>query len=261
MTTPRDPDRLIHDFLLEGEEQLPDQVYDVVRAVVEQKRQRVFIGPWRTPTMSKLVTYGLGAAAVAVVLFVGAQFFGSPADGGLGSQATPTPTVQPTLQPTPEPTPGATPPSLTQSFTSAQHGYSVSIPEEWTTEAATKPWTGAFPLEFTVPQVDFLYDPNLTSDLFLAIASQPLGDSTPDEWLAEQMASGEGCGDATEPITVDGASGLAGSEGCSVVVVTTGGRGYWIQFYTGSGAPAIDEQAWFNAILATVQLHPKRAID
>ena len=87
MTTPRDPDRLIREFLLEGEEQLQDQVYDVVRAEIEQKRQRVFFGPWRLPTMNKFVTYGLAAAAVVAVLFVGSQLFGSPT-GGLGSDPT-----------------------------------------------------------------------------------------------------------------------------------------------------------------------------
>lgn len=92
MTTPRDPERQIHAFLLEGEELLNDQVYDAVRAEIERKRQRTFIGPWRTPIMNKLVIYALGAAAVIVLIFAGSQLFGSP--GGLGSDATPTP--QPT---------------------------------------------------------------------------------------------------------------------------------------------------------------------
>ena len=61
-------------------------------------------------------------------------------------------------------------------------------------QAATEPWTaGTSPSPSTVPQVDWLYDPILTTDLFLAIASQPIGDSTPEDWLAEQMASDEGC--------------------------------------------------------------------
>ena len=101
MTSSRDPDRLIHDFVLEGEEQLPDQVYDAVRGVIEQKRQRVVFGPWRTPTMNKIVTIGLAAAAAVVVaLFLGAQFFGAPS-GGMGSQ--PTATTQPTANPEPTP--------------------------------------------------------------------------------------------------------------------------------------------------------------
>ena len=78
MTTSRDPERLIHAFVREGAEQLDDQVYDAVRAEIDQKRQRVVIGPWRVPTMSKLVPIGLGAAAVIAVLFLGSQFVGSP---------------------------------------------------------------------------------------------------------------------------------------------------------------------------------------
>ena len=83
MTASRDPDRLIHEFLLEGEEQLQDQVYDAVRAEIEQKRQRAVFGPWRTPTMNKFVTIGL-AAAVAVVVAVRRRFSAPRfADGGL----------------------------------------------------------------------------------------------------------------------------------------------------------------------------------
>ena len=82
MTAPRDPDRLIHAFLMEGQTELADQVYDAVRANIEQKRQRVVIGPWRMPDiMNKLVPIGLGAAAVVAVLVVGTQLVGSPAGG------------------------------------------------------------------------------------------------------------------------------------------------------------------------------------
>ena len=93
MNTPRDPDRLIHAFVREGAEQLDDQIYDAVRAEIEQKRQRVVIGPWRVPTMSKLVPIGLGAAALIAVLFVGSQFVGSPSSsvGGPAVVASPTP--------------------------------------------------------------------------------------------------------------------------------------------------------------------------
>lgn len=100
MTASRDPDRMIRAFLLEGEELLPDQAYDAVRAEIEQKRQRAVIGPWRFPTMKRLMTVGAGAVAVLVMLFAGAQLFGSPS-GGLGAPATPTP--EPTATPEPSP--------------------------------------------------------------------------------------------------------------------------------------------------------------
>lgn len=95
MTAHRDPDRMIHAFLREGAEQLHDQVYDAVRAEIEHKRQRVVIGPWRVPTLNKLVPIGLGAAAVIAVLFLGSRFIGPPASSVGGPPAEPSPTPEP----------------------------------------------------------------------------------------------------------------------------------------------------------------------
>jgi hypothetical protein len=109
MNARRDPDRLIHAFLMEGQTELADQVYDAVRATIEQKRQRVVFGPWRTPIMNKFVPIGVGAAAVVVALVIGAQLLG-PAPGGVGAgpsaeqspTASPTPSVSPSPTPVPE---------------------------------------------------------------------------------------------------------------------------------------------------------------
>ena len=155
-------------------------------------------------------------------------------------------------------------PPLTQSFTSTLHGISMSYPEGWTAQAATEPWTdGTFPVLFSAPQADVLHDPALRDHLFLIFASQPIGGAAPEDWVAAQMASDEGCSD-TEPITVDGAAGLIGAGDCSVAVVTTDGRGYWIQLLTSDDSPsavAPYDQAWFEEVLATVQLHPEDAVD
>jgi hypothetical protein len=142
----------------------------------------------------------------------------------------------------------------------------LSYPEGWTTQAATEPWTSSpFPLLFGSPEVDTLYDPVLLHDLFLIIAAQPIGESTPDEWVAEQMATpDQGCGSAARQGTVDGASGLIGNAGCTIAVVTTAGRGYWIQLYTGGEDPFpsnVYDLAWFEEVLATVQLLPEDAVD
>jgi hypothetical protein len=262
-TSDRDVNRAIRSWLHEDRHEDATRIAGAVLDQLDTTAQRR--ATWwpvrRTPIMNRIVTIGLGAAAVVVALFIGAQLFGSPS-GGVGSGATPT--AEPTATPEPSPSPPASAPPLTQSFTSNLHGISVSYPEGWTAQAATGPWTDrTFPLSFGEPHADYLYDPILTSDLFLTIASQPIGDSTPEEWVAEQMASDEGCA-ATEQIAVDGATGLIGADECSVAVVTTAGRGYWIQLYTGGDdelAVAAYDRAWFEELLATVQLHPEEAVD
>lgn len=105
MNAHRDPDRLINAFLMEGQTELADPVYDAVRATIEQKRQRVVFGPWRLPDiMNKFVPLGLGAAAVVLVLVVGTQLLRTPAsDVGVGGapsttpSATPSPTAEPSV--------------------------------------------------------------------------------------------------------------------------------------------------------------------
>jgi hypothetical protein len=85
MTASRDPDRLIHAFLGEGLDELPDPVYDAVRDRIEQTRQRTFIGPWRTSLVTKAMKYGLAAAAVVVIAVIGFQFLGNSNTGGPGA--------------------------------------------------------------------------------------------------------------------------------------------------------------------------------
>ena len=49
MTAPRDPDRLIHAFLFEGDEQLRTRSTSWFVTEIEHTRQRAVIGSWRTP--------------------------------------------------------------------------------------------------------------------------------------------------------------------------------------------------------------------
>ena len=141
----------------------------------------------------------------------------------------------------------------------------MSHPEGWTAEAATEPWTdGPNSHSILDPHDDRLLHPTLTDHLFLSISSQPIGDSTPEDWITEQMAAWEEECTATEPIAVDGATGLIGGEGCDLAVVTTDGRGYWISLRASKDDPsavAPYDRAWFEEVLATVQLHPEDAVD
>jgi hypothetical protein len=208
----------------------------------------------------------LGVALIGAVVAGGcAGQAAMPSAPAVAPTATagPTPTATPTVTIAPIATPTA--PPLTQSFTSTVHGFSVSYPEGWTAKAATKPWTDCLycAAVHSNPQVDVLLHPVYDDGLFLRIASQPIGGSAPEDWVAAQMADDDRC-TTTEPIIVDGATGLSGGETCDVAVVTTAARGYHIDLYMSPDDRDLFAQydkAWFGEVLATVQLHPEDAVN
>jgi len=266
-TSDRDVNRAIRSWLHEDRH---EDVSRVAGAVLDQvdtipQRRAMWWPARRTPTMNKVLAIGLGAAALVVAVLIGYQVFGST--GSIGVGAGPTATPESTASPEPSPSSPTSIAPLTQSFTSTLYGYSVSYPEGWTAQAATERWTdGPSTLPFDDPQADRLYDPDLRDHLFLTIASRSIGDSTPEDWIVEQIAEWEDLEQcrATEPIAVGEASGLIGSEGCDLAVVTTDGRGYWISLRKSNDDPAAVapyDRAWFEEVLATVQLHPKDAVD
>ena len=87
MTAHHDLDQQLTAFLRDGPAELPGASFDAVRDRTDRTSQRAVIGPWRIPTVSKLLPIGLGAAAVIAVLFVGSQFIGSPSSN-VGGPAT-----------------------------------------------------------------------------------------------------------------------------------------------------------------------------
>jgi hypothetical protein len=263
----RDVTRAIRSWLHEDRHEDVSRVAAAVLDLLDTTPQRR--SPWwparRIPFMNKLVSVGLGAAAVVVALVIGARVL-VPAPGGIGGvpSASPSPTPAPTATPEPSPSPPA-PPPLTQTFTSTLHGISLSYPEGWTARAATEPWTDCLycTLALTNTQLDMLHRPPDDDSLFFRIASQPIGESAPEDWVAAQMASDERC-TTTEPIIVDGATGLSGGDTCLVAVVTTAGRGYHIDLWMSPNdldLVAQYDRAWFEEVLATVQLHPEDAVD
>jgi hypothetical protein len=265
MTAQHDLDRQLDAFLRDGPTSLPDASFDAVRDRTEQTRQRVVLGPWRVPTMTKLLPIGVGAAAVIGVLFLGSQFIGSPTANVGGPASQPPASAAPSEAPaSAEPLP-VSPPPLTESFTSTQHGIALSYPEGWTARAATEPWTEQPGVpQFLHPGFDVLLDPVHDGELFLWITSRPTGDSTPEDWVATAMAEWE-C-TTTEPIVVDGAAGMIAATGChELAAVTTAGRAYEIGLYHGSSGERRPDptysRAWFEEVLATVQLHPEDALD
>ena len=180
-----------------------DQIYDVVRAEIDRKRQRVVIGPWRVPTVSKLIPIGVGAAAVIAVLFIGSRFIGSPTSN-VGGPASQSPAlVAPSEAPASAAPSPISAPALTQTFTSAVHGISVSYPEGWIARAATEPWPGGGGPHFPDPYADVMYA-SADDNLILMLGSRPIGDSTPAEWIAKTMADARRAGMADSMPGCDG---------------------------------------------------------
>jgi hypothetical protein len=271
MSNKREFEPIARAFMAGGPTQLADRVLESSLAEVHLTRQRRVLvrAPWRTPVMN---IYAKLAAAAVVVVAVGALgvWFVSPGSSSAPVGGAPTPSASPTASlessPTPEPTPTfdpeATVPPLSETFTSTRHGISLATPDGWTAQPATEAWDGAAFPNYGDPSVDLIYEPVRQGELWLMLASMPLGSVDPDQWPADQLAAAE-C-TMPVPLSVDGASGVIGADfsstDCSVAFVATGGRGYQIRFYN-SIAPNGYDRAWFDTVLATVDLRPEDAVD
>ena len=100
----RDVSRAIRSWLHEDRH---EDVSRIAGAVLDQvdavpQRRAMWWPAWRTPTMNKVLTYGLGAAAVVVIgIFLGAQLLGTPTNlGGPGAEPSATVEASATAEPT-----------------------------------------------------------------------------------------------------------------------------------------------------------------
>lgn len=100
----RDVSRAIRSWLHEDRHEDASRLAGAVLTHVETipQRRATWWPTRRTPIMNKIAGFGLAAAAVVVVLVVGAQLFGSPSNVGSGDEPTPTPVPTATVEPTPQ---------------------------------------------------------------------------------------------------------------------------------------------------------------
>jgi hypothetical protein len=252
----------------EAPQRAPDWVLATALETIESTPQRraLIRSPWRFPDMNNtFAKMAIAAVAVVAIGFVGLNMLSSRGSSNVGVQPTATPSGSASPSPSPSPTLDTrtlVPPALTQSFASTVNGISTSYPNGWKAAAATQTWAGGG-LSFISPDIDYLYDPVLTSDLFIAIGSQALAGKTGERWVNDHMADPESdCSVAgSEPITVDGATGLL----CDTqIAVSTGRRGFFIRLYTSSDNMSVVnayDQDWFRTVLATVQIDSTKAVD
>ena len=109
-TSDRDVNRAIRSWLHEDRHEDASRVAGAVLDQVDTipQRRATWWPARRTPIMNRIVTIGLGAAAVVAVVVIGTQLFGSPGGGtgGPGDQPSSIPEVSSaTPTPTPEPSP------------------------------------------------------------------------------------------------------------------------------------------------------------
>ncbi len=158
MNPHRDPDRLIHAFLMEGATELADEIYDTVRDRIDHKRQRTVIGPWREPDVNRYLKFALAAAAVLAIAVVGYRQFGSANEVGPAASGSPAPSSTPAVTATPAASSAG--PALTETFTSDAYGITMSYPSGWVARPATEAWTTSVP-DYLSNAGDVVYDPTL----------------------------------------------------------------------------------------------------
>ena len=272
MSNKRDFEPIARAFMAAGPIQLADRVLESSLAEVHHTRQRRVLlrAPWRTPVMN---IYAKLAAAAVVVIAVGALgvVLLNPGSSSPGVGAAPGPSASPsgpspTLEPSPSPTPlpGIPAPPLSDDYTSARFGITLAAPDGWITRPATEAWEGGLP-NTSETTADAIYDPVLQDHLHLTIASMPLGEANADQWATDRFEAEANCFDS-EPIAVDGATGVIGAEACypHVLYVAKGDRGYLILLRISPDEPwlaPVYDRAWFESVLATVQLTPEDAVD
>ena len=259
--------RLADFYESEAPPRAPDWVLRSALQIIDDTPQRhvVIRVPWRFPHMNTFAKVAIAAVVVIAVGAVGLSVLRPPSSSSVGGQptASPSPSPSPTVRATNTPEP---PPALTGSFTSDRHGFSISYPAGWDTSAATEPWAAAGLPNFGEPAGDFMFDPILTDHLFLVVASRPLegqdGAAWADEFL-NAMAANDDCGLPLESVTI-GSGPARLCAGGGMVATWAGDRGYMVWLHTSGDDPtavAAYDDAYFNEILATLQLRPEDAVD
>jgi hypothetical protein len=134
MTAPRNADTLIRAFLDEGQVELPDRSFDVVRREIHRTRQRVVIGPWKEPAVSTITRL---AVAAAIVVAIGVVSF------NLG--LVPSPGRMPTQPPSPAVTQPASTPAASPSLPTSISGVPVIGAELGNTNLTPGRWAFDYP--------------------------------------------------------------------------------------------------------------------
>jgi hypothetical protein len=238
------------------------------------------------PSFAAVLVVVIGLGGFALLTRQGGPS-GVVPDASLSPAPSPATTVSPSpspslgSSPTPSPPPSsesstATPvaiPPLTERFVSTRNGFSMLYAAGWVVTPATESWPQDIFLPLGHPALDQLLEPGRVR---LVAASQLLGvGQTEDEWVASYFSAyswGEGCVTklALSPrLPIGGRSGYLDTAGCLMAAdaaMSPGDVVYNAFVFAGDRVYQITldgdvDLAYFEAILATVELDPASAID
>ena len=252
--------RIADHYAAEAPQRAPDWLLASTLQTIDDTRQRrVLIRvPWRSPNMNTFTKVAIAAVVVIAVGAVGLSLLRPSTSSGVGGQPGASPSASAFASPSGS---SVSPPALTGTYTSDRYGFSISYPAGWVTRPATDTWTTSLP-DFGSTTGDVIYDPVLQDHLWIMVASQSLPDGkTAAQWVDDLLVAAGECAVPPGPVTIDGNQG----QQCgSLAAVAAGGRGYAIVLYTSGDDPTVViayDQAYFDAILATLQLQPQNAVD
>jgi hypothetical protein len=257
---PRDPDTVVATWLDEGPTDLPEETGHaivVAARTMPQGRGR-FDRLGRAVATMRFDALGL-VASVAIVAVVGLAALASFRVGGPGASG---------LPPSVSPAPSATVPPLTQPFTSPWYGYSIRNPEGWEAIPATSflDLTEFAANEGPSEWMDVIH-PLTTDGLFRAGSAVIPPGVNLEAWIRQYTDCTIECLAGLEAITIDGQPArLHRQDGDSTfeASVVAGDRVYLFTLFTGQGGeePGLEDgRALFDAMMATVELHPDDAVE
>ena len=223
----------------------------------------------RPRTLVPSLTTAFVLALAAVIAIGGLAILGRMSRSGIGNDV-----GSPALLASPRSRAAAIAvPELTETFVSTRNGISVRYPAAWTVKPATTSW----PPDIFLPMGNSaLDDLQRRGEARLTMASQRLGaGQTEDQWLAAYFPRYQGskpCAtDArTSPrLRIDGLTAYLHTAGCPMpadtkfsapdvqyaAFVFAGGRVYHVSL------DGKVDQAYFEAIIATIRLDPASALD
>jgi hypothetical protein len=150
------------------------------------------------------------------------------------------------------------------SFTSTTYGYSVTLPADWTSAAATLPWDGQSASVHDDPAADQWIGPGSASAWALAARTNKDLSTFVKERIAANFAThGSRCPEkpaAQEPVTIGGAPGVLAAWNCGILInlgfAVHNGVGYLFGFRDPAVHAATDaaDRATFVALLESLKL-------